>query len=78
MANKPPRKRTKKEVQERTAPPGQVVHEAILSRGRTRIERDTGALAWSGLAAGLSMGFSMVVQALLQVHLPDARRGSRW
>jgi formate/nitrite transporter FocA (FNT family) len=27
---------------------------------------------WSGLAAGLSMGFSLVVEGLLRHHLPDA------
>lgn len=29
-------------------------------------------LAWSGLAAGLSMGFSFVAMTLLAVHTPDA------
>jgi formate/nitrite transporter FocA (FNT family) len=28
-------------------------------------------LAWSGFAAGLSMGFSLVAQALFRAHLPD-------
>jgi formate/nitrite transporter FocA (FNT family) len=30
-----------------------------------------GALAWSGLASGLSMGFSFLTQALLRSNLPD-------
>ncbi len=35
------------------------------------MERPTAALAWSGLAAGLSIGFSLVGEGLLQSHLPD-------
>jgi formate-nitrite transporter family protein len=28
-------------------------------------------LVWSGLAAGLSMGFSFLMEALLSMHVPD-------
>jgi len=61
-----------KEIQERTAPPGEVVYEAIYREGEHELERDNRSLAWSGLAAGLSMGFSFVTEALLRAHLPDA------
>src|SRR4051794_26191992 len=36
------------------------------------LERTTGALFWSGLAAGLSMGFSFLAQGMLHARLPDA------
>jgi len=36
------------------------------------LERNISPLALSGLAADLSMGFSLAAEALLQVHLPDA------
>ena len=56
----------------RTAPTGAVVYAAIRKEGEDELNRSTRALAWSGLAAGLSMGFSLVGQALLQTHLPDS------
>jgi formate/nitrite transporter FocA (FNT family) len=60
------------EIADRTAPPGQIIYQAIHREGEHELKRDSGALAWSGLAAGLSMGFSIVTQALLRVHLPNA------
>ena len=33
--------------------------------------RPSSALFWSGLAAGLSMGFSMIAEGLLHAYLPD-------
>jgi formate/nitrite transporter FocA (FNT family) len=49
-----------------------VVHEIIREEGEAELRRPVGSLAWSGLAAGLSMGFSLVTQALLRAGLPDA------
>lgn len=46
-------------------------YEVIRMEGERELERSTGALAWSGLAAGLAMGFSPATQALLHSHLPD-------
>jgi formate/nitrite transporter FocA (FNT family) len=62
----------KDEAEERSAPSGSVVYHAIRQEGEDELERSTSALAWSGLAAGLSMGFSLVAQGLLRSHLPDA------
>jgi formate-nitrite transporter family protein len=59
-------------VEERTALRAAVVHEAIREQGEAELRRPVLALGWSGLAAGLSMGFSMISQGLLQAHLPDA------
>ena len=47
-------------------------YEVIRREGLHELERSTSALSWSGLAAGLSMGFSFLVEGLLQSHLPDA------
>lgn len=49
-----------------------MVHAAIRAEGEFELARSSGALAWSALAAGLSMGFSMVAQGLLRSRLPDA------
>lgn len=55
------------------APPGPlVIHEIVREQGEIELDRSFGGLAWSGLAAGLSIGFSMVAQAYLQSGLPDA------
>src|ERR671917_1109765 len=48
-----------------------ITHEVIRREGQKELERPTSALAWSGLAAGLSMGFSFVAEALLRSHLPE-------
>lgn len=64
--------RERDEVKERSNPKAIILHEAIRKEGNEELRRPVGALAWSGLAAGLSMGFSMVGEALMTVHLPDA------
>jgi formate/nitrite transporter FocA (FNT family) len=59
-------------VEERTALRAAVIHEAIREQGETELARPVVALAWSGLAAGLSMGFSMISEGLLESYLPAA------
>ena len=54
-----------------------LVHEIIREEGEEELARSTGALAWSGLAAGLSMGFSLVVEGLLHHYRPRPD-GGRW
>ena len=49
-----------------------VIHEIVREQGEIELQRSFPGLAWSGLASGLSIGFSMVVQAYLQAGLPDA------
>lgn len=62
----------KQQAQKRTAISAHVVHEAIRREGVDELKRPTSALAWSALAAGLSMGFSLVAEGLLHSMLPDA------
>lgn len=62
----------KTEAEERSSPKGKVVYEAIRQEGEGELERSTSALAWSGLAAGLSMGFSFLGVGLVRAFLPDA------
>ena len=61
-----------KDVEERSAPRTEVVYEAIREEGEGELRRSSATLAWDGLAAGLSMGFSLVAEGLLRSHLPDA------
>jgi formate/nitrite transporter FocA (FNT family) len=61
-----------KQAEDRSSPSGKVVYKAILKEGEEELERTSSALFWSGLAAGLSMGFSMIAEGLLKSYLPDA------
>jgi formate-nitrite transporter family protein len=61
-----------KQVEERLAIGAHVVYETIRREGEDELHRPAAALAWSALAAGLSMGFSFIAEALLRAHLPDA------
>src|ERR671926_71056 len=60
------------EVERRSSPRTEVVYEAISEEGENELGRSSSTLAWDGLAAGLSMGFSLVAEGLLRAHLPDA------
>lgn len=59
-----------RQVEERTSPGGHIVYKAVQKEGQDELERANSALAWSGLAAGLSMGFSLMSEGLLRSHLP--------
>jgi len=59
------------EVHERSSPSGRIVYRAIMKEGEEELERSSQALFWSGLAAGLSMGFSLIMEGLLYAYLPD-------
>ncbi|MGI9025628.1 MAG: formate/nitrite transporter family protein, partial [Burkholderiaceae bacterium] len=49
-----------------------VVFEIIRRSGEEELNRPLASLWWSGLCAGLSIGFSVLSQALLRKYLPDA------
>ncbi len=72
MEQKSPEQAEQQEVEERSAPTGKVVYKTILNEGETELQRPSSALFWSGIAAGLSMGFSMVAEGLLRAYLPEA------
>lgn len=60
-----------RQVEERVAIGAHVVYETIRREGEEELSRTPSALAWSALAAGLSMGFSFIAEALLAARLPD-------
>jgi formate/nitrite transporter FocA (FNT family) len=62
--------REMEEANERSSTTAKVVHEAIRLEGTEELGRPSSSLWWSGLAAGLTMGCSMVAQGLLQAVLP--------
>jgi formate/nitrite transporter FocA (FNT family) len=49
-----------------------VIHEVLREEGEAELKRPVAALAWSGLAAGMSMGFSFLGLALIHSALPAA------
>ena len=61
-----------REVRKRTGLRAAVVFESVRREGARELSRPPLSLAFSGLAAGLSMGFSLVVTGLLRAYLPDA------
>ncbi|HET6905320.1 MAG TPA: formate/nitrite transporter family protein [Rhodanobacteraceae bacterium] len=63
------------EVEHRKPPRAAVLHEVVGKIGEEELDRNTSSLAWSGFAAGLSMGFSMVASGALRAHLPDSPIG---
>lgn len=62
-----------KKVEKRVAIAAKVVYEAVRLEGEDELERPTAALAWSGFAAGLSMGFSLLAEAALRSYLPETQ-----
>src|SRR5436190_7266334 len=66
------KEKERREAEERSSPSGAVVYKAILKEGFDELDRPFSALFWSGLAAGLSMGASLLAEGFLGAHLPDA------
>ncbi len=64
--------REEQEAQKRTGLRAAVVFESVRREGEVELSRAPLSLAFSGLAAGLSMGFSLVMSGLLRAYLPDA------
>ena len=62
----------RREAQKRSAPRAAAVYETIRHECEDELERSSAGLSWSGLAAGLSMGFSFLAEALIHARLPDA------
>lgn len=60
------------DVESRTRLRARVIYEVIRLDGQTDMNRPITSLWWSGLAAGLSLSFSLLAQAALYVRLPDA------
>jgi len=60
-----------KDVEDRARLRAPVIYEVVCQEGRAEMERPVTSLFWSGLAAGLSLSFSLLAQAILHIHLPD-------
>ena len=66
------RHRTEEKVEEAHRPDALILHEIIRREGEEELRRTAFALTLSGFAAGLTMGFSLIVPGVLKAHLPEA------
>lgn len=62
----------KHDISKNQPPRAAVLHEIIHLQGDQELERSIAALFWSALAAGLTMGLSLMAMGLLNSRLPDA------
>jgi len=60
------------DVEELSSPRTPVIYEVVRRLGDEEMQRPATSLWWSGVAAGLSISFSLLAQAILEAHLPDA------
>jgi formate-nitrite transporter family protein len=60
------------DVEDRAQPRTPVIHEIVRRQGEEELSRPLTSLWWSGLAAGLSISFSLLAQGVLRMRLPDA------
>jgi formate/nitrite transporter FocA (FNT family) len=64
-------KREVDDVEEMSLPRTPVIYEVVRRLGEEEMTRPATSLWWSGVAAGLSISFSLLAQAILLTHLPD-------
>jgi formate/nitrite transporter FocA (FNT family) len=60
------------EIQERARLSTPAIYEIVRREGDAEMARPITSLWWSGVAAGLSISFSLLAQAILYTGLPDA------
>jgi len=75
MSQRPDAKRNREEakrISERSTPRSPVIYETVRRHGEEELARPAVSLWWSGIAAGLSIAFSLLAEAMLRLHLPDA------
>lgn len=58
-------------VEQMSTPRTPVIYEVVRRLGEEELERPPVSLWWSGVAAGLSISFSLFAQAILEMSLPD-------
>jgi formate/nitrite transporter FocA (FNT family) len=60
------------DIEDRSSPRTPVIYAIVRKFGEEEMARPAVSLWWSGFAAGLSIGFSLLAQAILEMGLPDA------
>lgn len=65
-------RREAKDVENRLRLRAPVIYEIVRQEGVEDLERPVFSLAWSGVAAGISIGFSLVAEGILRSALPPS------
>lgn len=60
------------DIEQRTQPRTPVIYEVVCRMGEEEMARPFVSLWWSGVAAGLSISFSLLAQSILYLHLPES------
>jgi formate/nitrite transporter FocA (FNT family) len=60
------------DVEELSSPRTPVIYEIVRRHGDEELNRPVTSLWWSGVAAGLSISFSLLAQGILEAHLSPA------
>ncbi len=74
MATRKPEKEERQieHIEERSTPRAPVIYDVVRRYGEDEMARPSTSLWWSGVAAGLSMSFSLLAMAILRLHTPEA------
>jgi len=64
--------RQTEEIKAQSRPNAALIHETIRAEGESELERRWWAILLSGLAAGLSIGLSLIVQGEFHAYISDA------
>src|SRR5690606_23732427 len=59
------------EIEDLSSPRAPIIYEIVRRMGEEELQRPITSLWWSGVAAGLSISFSIVSQGILRLYLPD-------
>jgi formate/nitrite transporter FocA (FNT family) len=68
----PETRRKVERVEEEATPSTPVIYETVRRLGEEEMSRPAVSLWWSGIAAGLSISFSLLAEAILYLHTPEA------
>lgn len=60
------------DIEDRSSPRSPVIYAIVRRLGEEEMARPAVSLWWSGFAAGLSISFSILAEAILRSRLPDA------
>jgi formate/nitrite transporter FocA (FNT family) len=70
-AHEKAREQQREDIEERAQLPTPIIYEIVRREGEAEMARPVTSLWWSGLAAGLSISFSLLAEAILYVQLPN-------
>jgi formate/nitrite transporter FocA (FNT family) len=65
-------KKVEKDIQDGSRLNALMIYEILRREGEEEMDRPAASLWWSGLAAGLSISFSLIAEGALRAHLPEA------